>query len=142
MMTEETLSDEQSQEQNDTGQGNELTRHESIGRVEVAPGVLTTIAHYATLDVDGVLKMAPTPADVGQLFRRHVARNEGVILDYSDGRLIFDIYVFMDPHVNVRDTSRQLQSAIIDAIDKMVGIPVDTVNIHVEDVVYDIDETA
>ena len=142
MMTEETLSDEQSQEQDDTVQGDELARHESIGRVEVAPGVLTTIAHYATLDVDGVHKMAPTPADVGQLFRRHVARNEGVILDYSDGQLVFDIYVFMDPHVNVRDTSRLLQSAIIDAIDKMVGIPVDTVNIHVEDVVYDIDETA
>lgn len=115
---------------------------ESIGRVEVAPGVLTTIAHYATLDVEGVNKMASTPADVGQLFRRHVARNEGVILDYSDGRLIFDIFVLMDPHVNVRETSRQLQTAIIEAIDKMVGIPVDTVNVHVEDVVYSIGETA
>jgi uncharacterized alkaline shock family protein YloU len=86
--------------------------------------------------------MAATPADVGQLFRRHVARNEGVILDYSDGNLIFDIFVLMDPHVNVRETSQKLQTAIIEAIDKMVGIPVDTVNIHVEDVVYNIGETA
>jgi uncharacterized alkaline shock family protein YloU len=131
MMAEEnTLTSE-----NSVGQG-------SIGRVEVAPGVLTTIAHYATLDVEGVNKMAATPADVGQLFRRHVSRNEGVILDYSEGRLIFDIYVLMDPHVNVRETSRRLQTAIIEAIDKMVGIPVDTVNIHVEDVVYNIGETA
>lgn len=130
MANEETLTSEQNEE------------HQSIGRVEVAPGVLTTIAHYATLDVDGVNKMAPTPADVGQLFRRHVSRNEGVILDYSDGRLIFDIYVLMDPHVNVRETSRRLQIAINEAIDKMVGIPVDSVNIHVEDVVYDIGETA
>lgn len=130
MANEETLTSEQNEE------------HQSIGRVEVAPGVLTTIAHYATLDVDGVNKMAPTPADVGQLFRRHVSRNEGVILDYSDGRLIFDIYVLMDPHVNVRETSRRLQIAISEAIDKMVGIPVDSVNIHVEDVVYDIGETA
>lgn len=129
-MVEETLTSEPSQEPH------------SIGRVEVAPGVLTTIAHYATLDVDGVNKMAPTPADVGQLFRRHVAREEGVILDYSAGNLIFDIYVLMDPHVNVRETSQQLQKAIIEAVDKMVGIPVDTVNIHVEDVVYNIGETA
>jgi uncharacterized alkaline shock family protein YloU len=48
----------------------------------------------------------------------------------------------MDPHVNVRETSQKLQTAIIEAIDKMVGIPVDTVNIHVEDVVYNIGETA
>jgi uncharacterized alkaline shock family protein YloU len=129
-MAEETFTSEQSQER------------ESIGRVEVAPGVLTTIAHYATLDVEGVNKLAPTPADVGQLFRRHVSRNEGVIMDYSDGKLVFDIYVLMDPHVNVRETSRRLQTAIIEAIDKMVGIPVDSVNIHVEDVVYDIGETA
>lgn len=129
-MAEETLTNEQSQER------------ESIGRVEVAPGVLTTIAHYATLNVEGVNKMAPTPADVGHLFRRHVSRNEGVILDYSDGKLVFDIYVLMDPHVNVRETSQRLQTAIIEAIDKMVGIPVDSVNIHVEDVVYDIGETA
>jgi uncharacterized alkaline shock family protein YloU len=129
-MAEEPLTNEQNQER------------ESIGRVEVAPGVLTTIAHYATLDVEGVNKMASTPADVGHLFRRHVARDEGIILDYSNGNLIFDIFVLMDPHVNVRETSQRLQTAIAEAIDKMVGIPVDRVNIHVEDVVYDIGETA
>jgi uncharacterized alkaline shock family protein YloU len=42
----------------------------------------------------------------------------------------------------VRKTSQRLQTAIIEAIDKMVGIPVDRVNIHVEDVVYDIGEAA
>lgn len=136
MMSEETLTSEQ----NDGRES--IARRESIGRIEVAPGVLTTIAHYVTLNVDGVNKMAPIPADVGHLFRRHVTRNEGVILDYSDGHLIFEVYVLMDPHVNVRDTSQQLQTAIIEAIDKMVGIPVDKVNVHVEDVVYDIGETA
>jgi uncharacterized alkaline shock family protein YloU len=136
MMSEDTLTSEQNEADADT------PGRDSIGRVEVAPSVLTTIAHYATLDVEGVNKMAATPADVGQLFRRHVARNEGVILDYSDGNLIFDIFVLMDPHVNVRETSQKLQTAIIEAIDKMVGIPVDTVNIHVEDVVYNIGETA
>ncbi len=135
-MTNDTLTSDQSNGQSTSNE------RESIGRVEVAPSVLTTIAHYATLDVEGVNKMAHTPADVGQLLRRHVARNEGVILDYSDGNLIFDIFVLMDPHVNVRETSQRLQTAIIEAIDKMVGIPVDTVNIHVEDVVYDIGETA
>jgi uncharacterized alkaline shock family protein YloU len=141
-MNEDTLASEQKEGRDGTARRDGTAGRESIGRVEVAPGVLTTIAHYVTLNVDGVNKMAPTPADVGQLFRRHVARNEGVVLDYSNGKLIFDIYVLMDPHVNVRETSRQLQTAIIEAIDKMVGIPVDKVNIHVEDVVYDIGEAA
>ncbi|MGB3713744.1 MAG: Asp23/Gls24 family envelope stress response protein [Candidatus Promineifilaceae bacterium] len=114
---------------------------ESIGRIEVAPEVLTTIVHYTTLDVEGVNKMATVPADVGRLFRRTSGR-DGIILDFADGTICFDIYVLMDPHVNVLETSQRIQEAVIEAIDKMVGLSVETVNVHVEDVVYTIDETA
>lgn len=108
---------------------------QSVGRIEVAPDVLATIAHYAALRVEGVAKMAPIPADVARLFRRD-ARHNGVLLDFADDKIKFDIYVIMSPHVNIMETSQRLQTAVIEAIDTMVGIPVDAVNIHVEDVVY------
>lgn len=114
---------------------------ESIGRIEIAPEVLTTIVHHTTLEVEGVNALASVPADVGRLFRRAV-RNSGILLNYADGRLEFDIYVLMDPHVNVLETSQKVQAAVIEAIDKMVGLPVAAVNVHVEDVVYALDETA
>jgi uncharacterized alkaline shock family protein YloU len=110
-------------------------RHESIGRIEVAPEVLLTIVRKAVLDKKGVRAMAPIPSDVGNFFRRP-SRQDGVVLAYEDNRLTFDIYVFMDPDVNLRETSRAVQVAVIEAIDKMVGIPVDAVNVHVEDVLY------
>ena len=113
----------------------------SIGRIEIAPEVLTTIALYTTLSVEGVNQMAQVPADVSHLFRRS-ARQNGVILDYSNGSISFDIYVLMEPRVNVLDTSRAIQAAVVEAIDKMVGIPVEIVNVHVEDVVYSLDEAA
>lgn len=108
---------------------------ESIGRIEVAPDVLLTIAHFAALRVEGVAKMAPVPADVGRLFRRD-ARHNGVLLDFTDNKIKFDIYVIMDPHVNVMEASQKVQAAVVEAIDTMVGIPVEAVNIHVEDVIY------
>jgi uncharacterized alkaline shock family protein YloU len=108
---------------------------ESIGRIEVAPDVLVTIAHFAALRVDGVARMAPLPADVVRLFRRE-ARHNGVHLDFSDNKIKFDIYVIMDPHVNIMEASQRLQAAVVEAIDTMVGIPVEAVNIHVEDVIY------
>ncbi|MGD2078568.1 MAG: Asp23/Gls24 family envelope stress response protein [Chloroflexota bacterium] len=114
---------------------------ESIGRIEIAPEVLTTIVRYTTLEIEGVNKLAPVPADVVRLFRRAV-RDDGILLDYADGRLQFDIYVYMDPHVNMLQTSQQVQASVIEAIDKMVGLPVAAVNVHVEDVVYALDETA
>ncbi len=114
---------------------------DSAGRIEIAPEVLTTIAQYATLDVDGVDSLAPVPADMSRLFRRAI-RHDGILLNYTDGRLTFDIYVLMKPHVNVLDTSQVIQESVVEAIDKMVGLPVESVNVHVEDVVYSTDETA
>lgn len=119
----------------------ENKENQSLGRIEVAPEVLTTIAHYTALSVEGVSRMAQVPADVSRLFRRAV-RRDGVLLNFEDGSLLFDIYVIMEPHVNVRTTSQAIQEAVVEAIDKMVGVPVEAVNVHVEDVLYAMDEAA
>lgn len=113
----------------------EIENAESIGRIEVTPEVLITIVRKTVLDIKGVQEMAPIPADVARFFRR-APRQKGVVLQYKNNRLTFDLYLHMDPNVNLRETSRAVQVAVIEAIDKMVGVPVDAVNVHVEDVVY------
>jgi len=112
-----------------------MSEQESIGRIEVAPEVLATIAHYAALRVDGVSKMATIPADAARLFRR-ATRHNGVVLQLVDDKVTFDIYVIMNPDVNIMEASKKLQTAVLEAVNTMVGIPVAGVNIHVEDVVY------
>ena len=114
---------------------------ESIGRIEIAPEVLLTIVRKVVLDMKGVREMASIPADVANFLRR-LPRHGGVVLQYKENRLTFDIYLNMDPNVNLRETSRAVQVAVVEAIDKMVGIPVDAVNVHVEDVVYKQGQTA
>lgn len=114
---------------------------EPIGRIEVAPEVLTTIARFATLSVEGVSGLGVTPGEKGHPFRR--GGHEGVELEITgDNRLNFDVYVLMDPHVNIMETSRKLQSAVVEAMNKMIGLEVQSVNIHVEDVVYEQGEAA
>jgi len=108
---------------------------ESLGRVEVAPEVLTTIAHFATTRMEGIRRMAAVPADVARLFRRSI-QHDGILLNLSDDQVKFDIYVIMEPNINIMETSRTLQAAVVEAIDTMVGIPVNAVNVHVEDVIY------
>ena len=109
---------------------------ELLGRIEVAPDVLTMIAHYAVMRVDGIHKVTTAPAEKGRPFRR-TSRTEGITLHVTDDdRLIFDIFVLMQPHVDIMKTSRDLQAAVAEAIDKMVGLPVEAVNVHVEDVIY------
>ncbi len=110
-------------------------RHESIGRIEVAPEVLVTIARFAVEGVEGVGQLAQVPADIARLFQRGL-RQDGVLLDLSENKVRFNIYVIMSPHVNLLETSRAVQTAVTEAIDTMVGIPVAAVNVFVEDVHY------
>lgn len=108
---------------------------ESIGRIEVAPEVLVTIARYAVSQVEGVQQMTQVPADIARLFQRGL-RQDGVLLDLSENKIRFNIYVIMAPHVNLMETSRQIQATVSETIDTMVGVPVDAVNVFVEDVHY------
>ena len=107
--------------------------HSSLGRIEVAPEVILLIARTITLTNEHVVKMG-VPTSAG-LFRRSI-KQDGVVLHYENDKLILDVYVLMNPYGNIREASRSLQSAIVEAMDNMVGIPVEAVNIHVEDVSY------
>jgi uncharacterized alkaline shock family protein YloU len=109
--------------------------YESIGRIEVAPEVLVTIARYAVQHVEGVAQLAQVPADIARLFQRGL-RQDGILLDLSENNVRFNIYVIMAPHVNLLETSRTIQTAVTEAIETMVGISVTTVNVFVEDVHY------
>lgn len=117
-------------------------QYESLGRIEVAPEVLIMIAYFAASQVEGVHRMGTTPSEKGRPFRRS-NRPDGISLHVGeDDHLQFDIFVLMQPHVDIMETSRRIQSTVVEAIDTMVGLPVDSVNVHVEDVVYAQGETA
>lgn len=116
-------------------------QRESLGRIEVAPEVLIAIARQALFEVKGIQKMAPIPSEVSNLFHR-ASRHDGIVLNFEDNRLTFDIYVLVGPRVNIVEISRQAQAAVREAMDKMVGIPVQAINIHVEDVVYGREQNA
>ena len=79
--------------------------------------------------------MAPIPAHIARVFQR-ATRQDGIVLDVVDSRVRFNIYVIMEPQVNVLDASREIQAAVTEAIDTLVGVPVEAVNVHVEDVAY------
>lgn len=107
----------------------------SLGRIEVAPEVLMMIARQATLEVKGIHKLVAGPAE-GGMFRRRHGRHEGIVLDISNNKINLDLFLLMAPDVNMLETSRAVQNSVMEAIDKMIGIPVESVNVHVEDVIY------
>lgn len=106
-----------------------------FGRIEVVPEILISIAQRSALRTTGVAQLAEAPNNVARRHARSM-KKDGVLLELEDGRATFDLYVIMDANRNIMETARMMQTAIVEGIDTMIGIPVTAVNIHVEDVIF------
>ena len=103
--------------------------------VTLAPGVLLTVVRLATLDVAGVIRMGSTPGGVDRLFRR-VPAADGVQITVDEGTVTVHLYVVADAAVNLREMSVQIQKSVERAIREILGMKVNSVNVHIEDVTF------
>lgn len=103
--------------------------------VTIAPGVLLTIARLATLAVPGVVRMGSTPGGVDRLFRRVPAAN-GVQILVDNGTVVAHLYVVADAAASLRDMGVQVQKSVARSIREILGMKVESVNVHIEDVAF------
>lgn len=105
--------------------------------VTIAPGVLLTVARMATLDVSGVVRMGNTPGGVDRLLRRVPAANGvQIAIDENDNTVTAHLYVVADATVNLRDMSTAIQKSVARSISELLGMTVQSVNVHIEDVAF------
>lgn len=89
----------------------------------IAPDVLHSIARLTALKVPGVHAASP---------RRGAP--DGVQVRVSDGIVDVDMYLILEKDINLRQVSREVQSAVARAIEEMVGMLAGSINIHIEDI--------
>jgi uncharacterized alkaline shock family protein YloU len=109
-------------------------RDRAPGTTTMAPGVLVTLARLTALAVPGVAAMATTPGGVNRFFRR--GSGEGVRIQVEEACVCVDLYLILKQDTNVREVSRKVQSDVARAIEDMVGMDVQRVDIHIEDIAY------
>jgi uncharacterized alkaline shock family protein YloU len=113
----------------------EQYRDRAPGATTIAPGVLVTIAQLTALNVDGVASMAATPSGMNRILRRDIG--EGVRIEIEENSVSVELYLILNSGVNVRDVCRKVQVEVSDAIEQMVGMDVERIDIHVQDIHYD-----
>ncbi len=101
-----------------------------IGKITVAPEVLETIARLTTLAVPGVARLV-SPAGV-----RRLLRHNGVKLEVIGNSVRVELYVVTEPDANMLNVGRQIQAEVTRAIQDMVGMEVQSVDVHIEDVAH------
>jgi len=106
------------------------------GSVTVEPSVLETIARLTTLEVSGVVGIAERDVD-----RLLGIAGKSVVVQVKDESVLVDLHIIAGPDQSLLQLGRKVQYEVTRAVQQMIGMPVEAVNVHIEDVVYgDIDE--
>jgi len=106
---------------------------EALGKVTIAPGVLVTIVQKTADSMPGVVRLSPKVPGVGRLLGPHTA-GKGVTVRVVGNRAAVDVYLVAARGVDLYLMCRQLQDQIARAIHDIVGMHVDEVNVHIEDI--------
>jgi len=106
----------------------EMETQPRIGKITVAPEVLETIARLTTLAVSGVARMTSPPG------MRRLLRQDGVKIEVIGNSVRVKLYVVTEPHVNMLNVGHKIQAEVTRAIQDMVGMEAQSIDVHIEDV--------
>ena len=95
-----------------------------------------TIVHSAALGVPGVLRMGYAPSEdntrLGRIFHRD--EPNGVKIEVRDEKVQADLYLIVSKNANMLEVGKQAQSDVSKAIRFMVGMPVEHINVYIQNV--------
>lgn len=106
---------------------------ESLGVVRVARQVLLAIITNVTVEIPGVTRMAQGSDAWSRLPGRTIPRN-GVALAIKENTISADLYIVVAPGVNIVEVGSTIQEEVASAIEEMVGMHVQEVNVYIQDV--------
>ncbi|WP_172632421.1 Asp23/Gls24 family envelope stress response protein [Dictyobacter arantiisoli] len=108
-----------------------------LGKIEVLPNAIHTIAVEASLTCYGVLGMASPHLRNGQvvlLTPEH--SNQGVRTQIMNNQLIIDVYVVLEYGLRISEIAHNIMSTVKFSTEKMLGIPVPQVNVNVQGLIH------
>lgn len=104
---------------------------ENLGTVSIAPGVLATIVSLTAQAVPGVARLGCY--GVGRILGRGEPE-DGVRVQVKDEAVWADVYLVVEEGRNMYQVGSQVQKEVTQAVLQMVGMPVQEVNVYVQDV--------
>lgn len=111
--------------------GGDMSTEMIPGSVTVEPSVLETIARLTVLGIPGVVGI--DERDVDRLLG---VSGRSVVVQVKDGRVFVELHVIAGPDQSLLQLGRTIQYEVARAVQQMIGMPVEVVDVHIEDVLY------
>ena len=110
-------------------------QNQAAGNLKISREVISTIARYAALEIEGVDSLASFATNLkGWLLKKQSAKPIGI--DLSDDVAVIELHVNIKAGVNIPETAEKIQSAVKEAVQNMTGIAVSRVNINIAGIVF------
>ena len=110
-----------------------MTTEPYLGKIEVSPHAISSIAGQAVLECYGVVGMAPRHlrddlAEIlpGANFRR------GVEVRFVEGLITIDLYVVIEYGTRVSEVAQGIKNRVKFTVEHATGLPIIGVNVHVQ----------
>jgi uncharacterized alkaline shock family protein YloU len=102
------------------------------GTIKISEEVVATIAGLAAAEVAGIAGMSGGIA--GDLVEKFGRKNlaKGIKVEVGEKEANIDINVIVDYGVDIHEVAIQLQNSVRNAVEKMTGLEVVNVNVHIQ----------
>ncbi len=102
------------------------------GRITVEPSVLETIASLTAQNVDGVARIAQK-SDVERFLG---IGHKSVEVHVEDEHVLVELHLLAQPDISLLRLGKAVQREVTEAVQQMIGMPVDAVNVYIEDILF------
>ncbi len=109
-----------------------MTTETVLGRIEISPTAVATIAASSVRQAYGVVGLAGKNA-TDQLIREITGDvHRGIDVRIHNGEVLIDLYVIVEYGTRIVSVAHSVQNLVKFNVEKSLGLPVASVNVHVQ----------
>ena len=110
-----------------------LSRTAGLGRIEVSPRVVASIAGHAANECYGIVGMAAQGLRDGIAERlNRESLHRGVRIEAHEGGISIELFVIVQYGTRISEVAHNLMSAVRYDVERTLGLPVLEVNVNVQ----------
>ena len=104
-----------------------------LGKIEILPNAIHTIAKQATSECYGVVGITAPRLHNGQaVLLKPEQSNHGVQVRVVNEQIIVEVYVALEYGLRISEIAHNIMSSVKFSIEKILGVPVAQVNVNVQ----------
>ncbi len=108
-----------------------------LGKIEVLPNAIHTIAMQATSECYGVVGLAAPRLHNGQaILLPPEQSNQGVRVRVVNEQIIIEVYVALEYGLRISEIAHNIMSSVKFSIEKMLDVPVAQVNVNIQGLIH------